>query len=356
MALPKQESAYQVHAADWRAQLKKNDSRTRLIMATFVLIYLVVGFVFDLYLHPVLDQFTLVEAARLLVTFQVTPIATLITGTAAIISILIAYAFYDKIVMLGTDHKEITPKTATNLEEQQLYNVIEELKMAAGLRFMPRVFIIEAPYMNAFASGYSEKSALVAITRGLMQKLNRSELQAVMAHELSHIRHHDIKLTMAASIMCNIILIALDIAFRGVLFTGGGRSKRSSSSSDSEGRGGNLVLIIILLRFTLPILTMLLMLFLSRTREFMADAGAVELTRDNTPLANALLKIEADHKQNQEQYAALYQNTAHEEVRRSAYIFEPVSAGVHARQSLATLFSTHPPLAERLKALGFKKP
>ena len=128
------------------------------------------------------------------------------------------------IMLLGTEYYEITPESARNLNEKQLYNVVEEMKVAAGLRYMPKVFLIEADYMNAFASGYSEKSAMVAITRGLFEKLDQAELQAVMAHELSHIRHMDIKLTLTVAILSNIILIVLDILFYSMLFKRNGRN------------------------------------------------------------------------------------------------------------------------------------
>jgi heat shock protein HtpX len=206
------------------------------------------------------------------------------------------------------------------------------MKTAAGLRFMPRVYIIDANYMNAFASGYSEKSAMIAITRGLMQKLNRAELQAVMAHELNHIRHHDIKLTLMASVLSNLMLMAIDIMFYN-----------------------RLALVVIILRFLLPLLTVILMLYLSRTREYMADAGAVELTRDNTPLANALIKIHDDHQQNKASYANAYLKTPHEDVRRAAYIFDPIQAGIEPIKSMANMLSTHPSIKDRLKALGVKK-
>ena len=275
------------------------------------------------------------------------PIATLITVIIAIISLLVTYKFHDRLMLLGTKYRQITPTSAQDTPESQLYNVVEEMQVAAGLRYMPKVYLIEADYMNAFASGYSEKSALVAITRGLMQKLDRSELQAVMAHELSHIRHMDIKLTLTASILANLILIVIDILFFSVLF--GGRSS-------GNGRGRNqLALIIMVLRFTLPLITILLMLYLSRTREYMADAGSVELTRDNEPLARALLKIKNDHTANSEHYAAAYRQTAHENIRREAYIFDPVQAGVEPIKSFADAFSTHPGIKKRLAAIGFKK-
>lgn len=208
---------YTTTTVDWRKQLRSNERRSHLVVVVFVLIYVIVGLSIDLYLHPELGQFSIAQALGILLTFKITPVATLLLGGIAIISILITYALYDRIMLLGTRYHEITSHNKHSLEEQQLYNVVEELKIAAGLRYLPKIYLIEAEYMNAFASGYSEKSALVAITRGLLDKLERSELQAVMAHELSHIRHHDIKLTLMASVLSNIILIALDIMFRGIL-------------------------------------------------------------------------------------------------------------------------------------------
>jgi len=113
--------------------------------------------------------------------------------------------------------------------------------------------------------------------------------------------------------------------------------------------------IILLLRYLLPIITLLLQLYLSRTREYMADSGAVELMRDNGPLAEALLKIQNDHEQNQAAYQQAYQNTAHEQVRREAYIYDPSQAGISTLGDSSSLFSTHPNIIERLKAIGFTR-
>ena len=226
-----------------------------------------------------------------------------------------------------------------------MYNVIEEMRIAAGLRFMPKVFMIEANYMNAFASGFSESSAMIAITRGLAEKLDRAELQAVLAHELSHIRHLDIKLTLFAAVLSNLILMLIDMLFWSMLFGGNRRDERD--------RGGNkLFMIVMLLRYLLPLITILLSFYLSRTREFMADSGAVELMRDNQPLGKALLKINEDHTAHQQQYSVDYQKTAHEGVRRAAYIYDPAQAGISAGGSMSALFSTHPQIVERLKAIG----
>jgi len=349
---------YSSSAPDWRLSLQKNQKNTIKVIILFFLIYTAIGFIFDLYLYDSMHQpvnysdlihYSVVRAnapilplstvALYLVTFKIFPIATCVMLVIALFSLWITYAFHRGLMMLGTDYQEITADNAKSLEEKQLYNVVEEMKIASGLGFMPKIYIIDASYMNAFASGYSEKSALIAITRGLLNRLDRNELEAVIAHELSHIRHNDIRLILTAVVLSNLILIAFDIIFRSVLY---GRRTRDNG----------LVFIIILIRFILPVITLLLMLYLSRTREFMADAGSVELMRSNEPLASALLKIHSDHTENQEAYNQQYSKTPHENVRRPSYFYSPQEAGITFLGSLNSLFSTHPSLEKRLKALG----
>ncbi|KTD18631.1 zinc metalloprotease HtpX [Legionella jordanis] len=334
---------YHASVGDWREQLRKNERKTRLVIAIFFAIYLAIGLLADMVIlvnnYP---NATLEQCLWALLSFRVWPYGTMIMLVVAVISLLITYSFYDRIMLLGTEYREITAETAQNLQEQQLYNVVEEMKVAAGLHFMPKVFLIEADYMNAFAAGYSEKSAMVAITRGLMEKLNRAEMQAVMSHELSHIRHHDIKLTLTVAILSNILLIVIDMLFYSSLYR---RDRRNDNNNV-------LFMVIMLLRYLLPIITVVLALFLSRTREYMADAGAVELMRDNDPMARALLKIADDHQQHAEQYRHQYGETPHEQVRQASYLFDPSS--IDPIKSLNNLFSTHPSLEQRLRALGFK--
>ncbi len=341
-------SDYEQGTTNWRQNLKDNERKTRYVIFTFFAIYILVGLLVDvfigLHLYGNVDAYQIFEA---LITLQITPFATLIMLALAAFSLFLTYALYDKIMLLGTNAFEVTHKSARSIEEQQLYHVVEEMKVAAGLRFMPKVFIIEADYMNAFASGYSERSAIVAITRGLLQKLNRSELQAVMAHELSHIRHHDIKLNLTVAVLSNIMLLVIDMLFYNLLF--------SSNRRDDNGRNGNqaLFLAVIILRYVLPIITLLLTLFLSRTRELMADSGCVELMRDNGPLASALIKITYDHRENAAHYASEYGNTSHEQIRQASYIYDPRK--IDPVKSLTSAFSTHPSLEARLKAIGYRK-
>lgn len=338
---------YQASTANWRASLRRNSRRTFLVITLFFAIYMALGLLIDLYLYsgtyPDVPLSTIFHA---LITFRLTPVVTIITSLVALVSLWVTFTFHNKLMLLGAKYHELTLESARNPKEKQLYNVVEEMKVAAGLQFMPKVFIIDAEYMNAFASGYSEKSAMVAITRGLMEKLDRDELQAVMAHELSHIRHMDIKLTLMASVLANLLLIVIDVIFYGVLF---GRNRRGGGSAEW------LIFVIFLLRILLPLITVLLMLFLSRTREYMADAGCVQLMRTNEPLARALLKIQGDHEQHKAVYQAAYKSTAHESVRREAYIFDPVRAGIKAKNSASDFFSTHPSIQKRLEAIGFLK-
>lgn len=334
---------YHASATDWRAQLKKNQRRTARVIATFILIYVAVGIIVDTaLLHFTYPKVPFEILVKALLTFQLVPFATLLMFAFAVVSIMITYAFYDKIMLLGTEYHEITPETAQSLQEKQLYNVVEEMKVASGLQFMPRVFIIEADYMNAFATGYSERSAMVAITRGLMEKLDRAEMQAVMAHELSHIRHGDIKLTLTVAVLSNILLIVIDVLFYSTLF---------SNRDDRE--DNRLLMVIMILRYVLPIITVLLALFLSRTREYMADAGCVELMRDNEPMARALLKISDDHERHAEHYEQEYGETPHEQVRQASYLFDP--SDIDPVKSWNNAFSTHPSVEQRLEAIGFKR-
>jgi heat shock protein HtpX len=330
----------QTKAMDFREALAQNQRKTYYVMGIFIAIYITLGFFLDLYLHSGLIQDQTFVVFKKLIALEITPFATLTMSGVAILSILIAFAFYDRIMLLGTHYRQITPTTQMSEQDRRFYHIVEELKIAAGLRYFPKIFVIDAKYMNAFASGYSEKSAMIAVTQGLLDKLNRSELQAVVAHELSHIRHGDIKLILTASILSNLMLIAIDLLFYNLLF-----------SRERDRRDNRLLFIIILLRYLLPVITVLLLLYLSRTREYLADAGCVELTRDNQPLGSALLKIDQDYRDHQKEYSA--QRIQNEDVRRAAYIFDPTQAGIRTFQSINTAFSTHPPLKERLKALGF---
>ena len=184
-------------------------------------------------------------------------------------------------------------------DDRELYNIVEELSIASGLP-MPKVYVIETPAMNAFATGMNPKKSIVAITTGLRERLTRQEIQAVMAHEMSHIYNRDVRFMTFASIMLGTIVIISEIALRSMVWGGGSSSRSSGSSSGGKGGGGGIAQILVLvvvvaLAILAPILARMFYFSLSRKREYLADATSVNFTRDPVSLANALEKISGDN-------------------------------------------------------------
>lgn len=245
--------------------------------------------------------------------------------------LLIAWNAGAGALMAFSGAKEIEKK-----DYPQLFNVVEELSIAAGLP-MPRVFVIETDAPNAFATGSDPQHAAVAITTGLLNKLNRDEVQGVMAHEIGHIRNFDIRYTMLMAMLAGAIVMLSEVFLRMMWFSGGGRSRRRSSR---EG-GGNaqvvFMLIGILLAILAPLLTTLIRLALSRQREYLADASAVEFTRNPGGLMSALAKISGD-------------STPMETSKVTAPLYI-VNPKLGLRGGGSSLFSTHPPTQERIARL-----
>lgn len=209
------------------------------------------------------------------------------------------------------------------------YTVTENLSIANGTP-MPKVYFIDSPAMNAFATGRDPKNALICATTGLLQKLNRTELEAVVAHELSHIKNYDILLMMIVSILIGTLSIVINSATRASFF--GGRNR------DNDNDGGNAVVAIIglILIIFAPIIAKLIQLAISRRREFLADASGVKLTRQPQGLIDALEKISQDSNKLETASTAT----------SSLYISNPFKGN-----KIASLFSTHPPIENRIAAL-----
>ena len=244
---------------------------------------------------------------------------------AIIFSLLMNVASYwysDRIVISLTG-----ARLANRSEYPDLYNIVENLSITAGLP-MPKVYIVDEAAPNAFATGRDKNHAAVAVTTGLLKLLDRAELEGVVAHELAHIGNRDILLSTVVVVLVGFVTILADIFLRG----GIGRS-------NDNNRGANLIVIIGLVFVILsPIIAKLIQLAISRKREFLADASAVELTRFPDGLARALQKIESAHIPMQKTNNAI----AH------LYISNPVSG---FGRKISNLFRTHPPTAERVKAL-----
>ena len=275
----------------------------------------------------------LIELGYLLGTYWGSSYAgVFIAVTLALIMSLGAYYSGDKLVLAVSRAKRIEKQDAP-----QLFNVVEELSIAAGLP-MPAVYVIDDTAPNAFATGRDPKHASVAVTTGLLQKLNRNELQGVMAHELSHVGNRDILYATMVGILVGSIAMMSDFFLRS-FFWGGGRRRRGGSGGAA---GAILVLVAIVLAVLAPICAKLLQLAVSRQREYLADASAAKLTRYPEGLASALEKISGD----KEVLEVANRATQH------LYIVNPIKP---FEKRAANLFSTHPPIQDRiarLRAMG----
>ncbi len=221
-------------------------------------------------------------------------------------------------------------------QEPFLYNTVEGLSIAAG-RPMPKVYIIETEVPNAFAAGRNPQNSIIAVTRGLMNRLNRQELEGVIAHEMAHINNYDVLLATVAIVLAGTIVFISVIARRAVFFGGLGRSR------DSKGGQGQLIAIavIIFLAILAPIFAQLLKFAISRQREYLADATAADFTGYPEGLASALEKIT-----NYQVKDSPIENSA----LNGLYIVNP-ALGARSTNRASALFSTHPPAAERIKRL-----
>ncbi len=241
-------------------------------------------------------------------------------------------------ILLSASHA--TP--VTHDVHPTLFNVVEEMKIAAGLPKMPKIYIINDPAPNAFATGRNPENASIAVTAGLLAKLNRDELQGVIAHEMSHILHRDILYVTLAGIMLGAIVMLSEIFLRGTLRGSMMGSSRRYSDDRRGGAQGQVVMILIAVGAAIlaPIMAQLLYYSLSRRREYMADAGSARLTRYPEGLASALEKIANDRSP---QLASVNQATA------PLYIANPYKP--KGSRTLADLTSTHPPISERIRVL-----
>jgi heat shock protein HtpX len=287
-------------------QIASNRRRSYLLVFLFLLLIAGIAYVFGLYFE--LGHYFLIPAVAF-----------------ALLMSWGSYYYSDRIVLSMSGAKPVDRQ-----QQPYLWNVVEGLSIAAGLP-MPRPYIIEDSAPNAFATGRDPQHAAIAVTRGLLDKLNRLELEGVVAHEMSHIRNYDIRLMTLVAVLVGTVVLLSDWMMRSLWYGRRRSSKRSSGS-------GLLMLIGLIFVILSPIVARLMRSALSRQREFLADSSGALLTRYPEGLASALEKLTADA----EPLEVANKATAH------LYIINPLTE--HKGWS-AGLFSTHPPIEERVKRL-----
>ena len=260
--------------------------------------------------------------------FELQEFSIIIASIVAIISTIATYYNCDKVVL-----RSVKARKATKEEDLRLTNILEGLMISSGLEHKPELYVIDSAQPNAFATGRDPEHSVICVTKGLIEKLEYYELEAVVAHELAHIRNYDIRLSAVISVMAGFVVILSDIFMRSFIIP----SRRDNDDDDSV----NLILagIGLILLIISPIVSSLIQLAVSRRREYLADATAVSFTRNPDGLVNALIKISSDDSK------------LDVASKSNAYMYIENPYPKKRNKSVSNLFSTHPTIEERVNAI-----
>ena len=290
--------------------IKKNKIKTGVIISGFILIITLIIY-------------------YICAAFDLGAISIVIALAFSIISAWASYYNSDKIILSISK-----ARPATKEEYQKLVNILDALVVSSGIQVTPRLYVIEDAQPNAFATGRDPEHSVICVTTALLEKLDYYELEGVIAHELSHIYNYDIRLSAVITVMVGLIVMLSDMCTRYIFF--GGRSDR-----DNDNKGSAILMLLGLICLIIsPIFAKMLQLCVSRRREFLADATAVQFTRNPDGLISALEKISSDPNELQ----TANTSTAH------MYIEEPFRKNARGKRK-TSLFSTHPSTEDRIAAL-----
>ncbi|MFA4991208.1 MAG: M48 family metallopeptidase [Candidatus Omnitrophota bacterium] len=301
-------------------QKSRNARDTWIIAGLLILFFLFIGAGFDYFYGAGMSV----------------PVFSIAALSAGLISSFAGYMSGDKMVLYSC---RAMPLDLNDPKQRQWQNVVEEMSIAGGMP-LPKTYIIDDPDPNAFATGRDPSHSSIAVTRGLLGALNREEQQAVAAHEMSHIKNYDIRLMLIIAVLIGAIALASDWAARGFMRGRGGRRRGSG-----KGSGGAVLIIMAIWLVTAilaPFLSRIMAMFVSRKREYLADASGAELTRNPLALASALDKISS----RVDPTRSINQGNAH------LCICDPKGSAVGFREgSFSDLFATHPPIRKRVEIL-----
>lgn len=306
---------------DIYSQQKRNRRLTIILIAAFFIILGILGYSIDSYTYGTLKATGL-------------PVATIVALSLASINGLVAYYYGDSVVLFSLSAQQLQFE---NPLHKKLHNIVTEMALASGLP-MPKIYVLPDPAPNAFATGRDPRHAVVGVTEGLLNNMSREELQAVIAHEMGHIKNQDILLMTVVTVLVGTIVLLSDWAVRAWKY-GGVRTRRSSRS---KGMHPLILLIMILFALLAPLLSRIIAMAVSRQREYLADASSAEFTRNPAALANALEKIAKAASP----VSRAHKGTAH------LFISDPLHRSLDNKEGmLADALSTHPPIEKRIERL-----
>jgi heat shock protein HtpX len=304
-------------------QIRSNNRKSILLLLGFPLLIFLMVYVILLFTTPSEAQGVGWELAG----WKLIEYAPIIIGVV-VIWFLIAYSGHSAMIKAATHSKPLERKN-----NKRVYNLVENLCIQEGMQ-MPKINIIQDDALNAFASGLNKKTYTVTLTRGIIETLDDEELKGVIAHELMHIKNKDVRLLVITIIFVGIFSLIVQIAFRSFLYGSIGRRRNDKG-------GGALIIVIILVAAIAYFLSLLFKFALSRKREYMADSGAVEMTKNSQAMASALRKISGRSE---------VESVESEDIKEMFIEHSPKSSkGFFG--TLAGLFSTHPPIEKRIKIL-----
>ncbi|MEI7830564.1 MAG: M48 family metallopeptidase [Prolixibacteraceae bacterium] len=298
-----------------QTQIRRNNFNSILLILAFPIVLL--GMVYAIIYFSQRQQ----EVQIVNDTF-VSVVPFVILGTT--IWFLVAWMTHNSLIRMATGSNPLE-----RMENKRVYNLVENLCISKGMK-LPKIFVIEDDSLNAFASGISDRTFSVTLSRGIINKLEDDELEGVIAHELSHIRNRDVRLMVVSIIFVGIFAFIAEMAFRSIRFGALSRGKKDS---------GIAILVVIVVSAVCYLIALLLRFGISRSREYMADAGAAEMTHKPYALANALRKIDQD---------PLIEAVQNRDV---AQLFIENPQPEEKKFSFSNLFSTHPPIAKRIELL-----
>lgn len=308
-------------------QVRSNNFKSTLLLFGFPLLILLGVFVVTYIFSIDEDGNANMEAA---LSMFLNSVPFVLAGVA--IWFFVAFWGHSKMIDFATGSHTLERK-----DNMRVYNLTENLCMSVGMK-MPILKIIESPALNAFASGLTEKNYTVTLTRGIINHLNDDELEGVIAHELMHIRNKDVRLLVITIIFVGIFSVIVNIAFRTFLHSLFANNR--GRKNDGKG-GGAAILVILIVAVVIYFLSIIFKFALSRKREYMADAGAAQMTRNPSALASALRKISGNH----------HMDVKNDDVQEMFIENRPDDNSMGFLGSIGSLFATHPPIQKRIQIL-----